>query len=320
MNYFSFVLKVFQIIIFFFNLSIIHLSNKKEVYIDIDNEISKYENNIDFSNFTTDKKLLVLYNPKKFSEQQINIISEKIGSFNGANLSFITNISKNYLYKYHDNYSLDIEKLQNMTNLAKSHGIYGFAIYYHWFDEKKFTDKNLDLFLKNKNIDFKFMLILENKNLNFKGSLEKRQKADINEILNNDLLKEFIKKINDIKEYMIDERYIKINKKAVLGIYEQKNLQHIIKLLKLKAKEVGIGELFIMVFLKSNSFNYSSNFYFFNTLEKFYLNDFYVIHENDILNNDIINYKLKDINFSHFKLDMRIFGNNLKNNWSYIFD
>ena len=54
-------------------------------------------------------------------------------------------------------------------------------------------------------------LILENKNLNFKGSLEKRQKPDINEILNNDLLKEFI---NDIKEYMIDERYIKINKKG----------------------------------------------------------------------------------------------------------
>ena len=283
---------------------------------------------MDFSNFTTDKKLLVLYIPKKSNEEQINIISEKkIGSFYGANLSFITNISKNYLYKYHENCSLDIikeenkfEKFQNVINLAKSHGIYGFAIYYQWFDEKKFIDKNLELFLNSKNVDFKFMLILENKNLNFIKNLEKRQNADINEILNNDSLKEFI---NDIKKFMIDERYIKINKKAVLGIYEQKiiqNLQFTIKLLNLKAKEIGIGELFIIVFLKNNSFNYSSNFYCFNTLEKFYLNDFYVIYENNILDNDIINYKLKDLNFSHLKLDMKIFHNNPKNNGSYIFD
>ena len=60
MNYFSFLFKVFQIIICFFNLSIIQFSNTKELYIDIDNQISEYENNIDFSNFTTDKKLIVL--------------------------------------------------------------------------------------------------------------------------------------------------------------------------------------------------------------------------------------------------------------------
>ena len=108
------------------------------------------------------------------------------------------------------------------------------------------------------------MLILENKNFNLSESLKKSQKADINEKFNNDLLTKFI---NDIKEYLIDKRYIRINQKSVLGIYEQKkiqNLQHIIKLLKLKAKEIGLGELFIIVFLKNNSINYCHNFNFFN--------------------------------------------------------
>lgn len=323
MNYFSFLFKVFQIIICFFNLSIIQFSNTKELYIDIDNQISEYENNIDFSNFTTDKKLIVLYNPKKVNEEQINIISEKNEASDGKNLTFITKISENNLYKYYENYSLDIENLQNMINLAKNHGIYGFAIYYQWLDEKKLKllEKNLDLLLNNKNVDFKFMLILENKNFNLSESLKKSQKADINEKFNNDLLTKFI---NDIKEYLIDKRYIRINQKSVLGIYEQKkiqNLQHIIKLLKLKAKEIGLGELFIIVFLKNNSINYCHNFNFFNTLEKFNLNDYYIIDENNFLNNDLINYKRKEINFSQYKLDMKIFhNNNLKNKESYIFD
>jgi len=258
MIYSSFLLIVFQIIIFFVNLSIIHFSSTKEVYIDIDNQISEYEKNIDFSNFTTDKKLLALYNPNKINEEQINIISEKFGAFYGINSTYITNISKNNLYKYYENYSLDIEKLQNIINLAKSHGIYGFAIYYDWFDETKLMEKNLELLLNNKRIDFKFMLIIKNTKLNFKEILEKSSKADINEISKNDLLTEFI---NDIKKYMIDERYIRINQKAVLGIHEQKkiqNLQHIIELLKLKAKKIGIGELFIMVFQKNKLFKFNN--------------------------------------------------------------
>jgi len=319
MIYSSFLLIVFQIIIFFVNLSIIHFSSTKEVYIDIDNQISEYEKNIDFSNFTTDKKLLALYNPNKINEEQI-IISEKFGAFYGINSTYITNISKNNLYKYYENYSLDIEKLQNIINLAKSHGIYGFAIYYDWFDETKLMEKNLELLLNNKRIDFKFMLIIKNTKLNFKEILEKSSKADINEISKNDLLTEFI---NDIKKYMIDERYIRINQKAVLGIHEQKkiqNLQHIIELLKLKAKKIGIGELFIMVFQKNKLFNYTQNVYFANTLEKFFLNDFYIIDENNILNNDVINYKLKDLNFSRNKLDMKIFPNNLINKESHVFE
>ena len=318
MNYFSFLINVFQIIIFFFNLSIIHFSSKKEVYIDIDNHISEYENNIDFSNFTTYKKLIILYNPKKVNEEQNNIIVEKNGAFYGTNLTFITNITKNNLYKYYENYSLDIEKFQNMINLAKSHGIYGFAIYYQCLFENKILEKNLKLFLNNRKVDFKFMLILDNKN--FIESLKKNQKADINKIFNNDLFTEFI---NDIKEYMIDEKYIRINQKAVLGIHEPKkiqNLQHIIKLLKLKAKKIGIGELFIIVFAKDNSINYYPNFNFSNSLEKFNLNDFYIIDENNFLNNDIINYKRKELNFSHYKLDMKIFHHNLKNKESYLID
>ena len=52
----------------------------------------------------------------------------------------------------------------NQINLAKSHGIIGFAIYYDFEYGKKDYNKIPDLFLENKAINFSFLLIWENNN------------------------------------------------------------------------------------------------------------------------------------------------------------
>ena len=52
--------------------------------------------------------------------------------------------------------------------------------------------------------------------------------------------------IKDIKKYIIDERYIKINNKPILGIYEPKkipNLSNTISIWREESKNIGIGEL-----------------------------------------------------------------------------
>ena len=104
----------------------------------------------------------------------------------------------------------DIFVFQNEINLAKSHGIYGFAFYYFWNYEKTFIDKPLELFLNYKNIDFHFLLIFAYNNSSFSRNLDKNKtKTLINEgeYFNNWEIK-FIK---DIKKFMIDKRYIRIN-------------------------------------------------------------------------------------------------------------
>ena len=52
----------------------------------------------------------------------------------------------------------NLEVIKKRIELAKSHGIYGFGIYYYWFSGKRLLEKPLDLFLNNKDIDFKFLL------------------------------------------------------------------------------------------------------------------------------------------------------------------
>ena len=61
--------------------------------------------------------------------------------------------------------------------------------------------------------------------------------------------------IKDIKKYLIDQRYIKIKEKPVLGIYEPNkipNLKNTINIWRKKSIEFGIGELFILICINEN--------------------------------------------------------------------
>ena len=103
----------------------------------------------------------------------------------------------------------------------------------------------MDLLLNNKEINFKFLLIWANEDWTrrwngYEGNILIKQEYKESDPYN------FIK---DIKKYIIDERYIKINNKSIIGIYEPikiPNLSNTISIWKEESKNIGIGELYII--------------------------------------------------------------------------
>ena len=246
----------FLIILFIFidiNLKIIEY-NKIIINLDIDNQISEYENNINFSNFSTDIKAIALYLPQFHSIKENDIwwgkgftewvnVKKSMPFYKGHNQPRIPEDKKTYL-GYYELTNASIIKKQ--VELAKSHGIYGFAIYYYWFSGKRLLEKPLDIYLINKDIRFPFLLIWVNENWTRKWDGKNNDILIKQEYKDTDP-ENFVK---DIKKYLIDDRYIKINEKPVLGLYEPTKIPKLNETLTIwrkKSKEYGIGEIFILV-------------------------------------------------------------------------
>ena len=128
--------------------------------------------------------------------------------------------------------------------LAKSHGIYGFGIYYYWFSEIKLFEKTLNIFLENKNINFPYFIIWKNKD--FKRIAYNNNVILIKQKFRKNDIDKFIK---DIRKYLISQNYIRINRKPILGINYISKIPHLkatLLILRKKAKDFGIGEIFIL--------------------------------------------------------------------------
>lgn len=154
------------------------------------------------------------------------------------------------------------ETIQKQVKLAKEHGLYGFCFYYYWFSGKRLLEKPVDIFLENKDIDFPFCLCWANENWTRRwDGLDKEvlieQKYTEEDPIN------FIK---DIKKYLDDKRYIKINNKPVILVYNPtaiKDFDNIVKIWKETAKEIGIGEIVIISKFDTNYYqNVDYNFDF----------------------------------------------------------
>ena len=245
-------------------------------YIEIDNEIQLYEKNINYSNFETDIKTIALYLPQ-FHPTKDNDEWWGIGFTEWYNVRK----AKPLYSKHHqpripgDNiqylgyYDLtDLEVIKKQVELAKSHGIYGFGIYYYWFSGKRLLEKPLDLFLNNKDIDFKFLLIWANEDWTrrwngYEGKILIKQEYKKSDPY------DFIK---DIKKYIIDERYIKINSKPIIGIYEPNkipNLSNTISIWREESKNMRIGELYIIACLNTYNFDEMKNLKLFEGVYEF---------------------------------------------------
>ena len=252
--YFNYFLKIS---IFLFFLSIKYINIESKIIVNIDNNIEEkvYEKNINFSEYSTNIKTIAMYYPDYQCIQEnynkTNILLNEWTYVNQAKPLFESHHQprkpgdkQNYLEYY--NLS-EPETILKQIELAKSHGIYGFGIYYYWFSGKKLFEKTIDIFLENKNINFPFLLIWKNENF-------KR-------IINNNILliKQNYNKINidkfinDIKKYLISKNYIKIDGKPVLGINDItkiKNLKGCLLILREKARLLKIGEIFILALFK----------------------------------------------------------------------
>ena len=221
-------------------------SNFKE-YIDvnIDNQYL-YEDNIDYSNYSSDFKVIAFYSPKFIltndtlnnSKNEWSYVINAKPLFGSHNQPRKPGDEINYLGYYNIS---GPEIIKKQVELAKSHGIFGFAIYYYWLSGKTFYENVLDIYLNNKDIDFPFFLIWKNGNYS---------NNDINIIKDSELF------IKDIKKYINDPRYIKINEKPVVGINQVLKIKAYIDMIKIwreKAKEYEIGDIYIL--LNLNNYN-----------------------------------------------------------------
>ena len=246
-------INILKIILFYILIrfkDFIIINNKK--IIEIDNKVNEslYENNLDFFNYTTPIKIISIYYPEflnisnNFINLYINLnestLKENIISLHDKSYKEIKD-DKNFYYL---NKTSNLELIKNQVNLAKNHNIYGFAFYYYWFSGKKIFNEAINIFLESKEIDIYFLIIW--KNNNYELNINK-----INKILIKQEYKENdpINLINDIKKYLISEKYIKINEKPVLGIYNYSKILQIknfINNLRKASIEIRIGELYIL--------------------------------------------------------------------------
>ena len=199
-------------------------------------------------------------------------------------------INKDLFNKFIDNKN----EILNQINLAKNHGIYGFAINYEFvWNETNNIDETLRIILELKMIHF----LLNWENDNIKILINECKKRYKNYRTFQNLLEYFVKRV---KTYLISDLYIKIVEKPILSIENPtifKNPQRALLLLRKKFLENGINEIFIIcplikVFNNSNYTNLfdatidSPIFDYFSKIENNQLINYYsgLIYKNILLN------------------------------------
>ena len=212
--------------------------------------ISNYQDNIDFSKYNTDIKTLAFYLPQYHTFKENDEWWGK-GFMEWTNTKkakplFVGHYQPRTPHKDFGYYTLDnVATIKKQVKLAKEHKIFGFIFYYYWFSGKRLMEKPVDLFLNDKSIDFPFCLCWANENWT-------RTWDGLND---NILIKQDYKKddyknfIKDIKKYLLDERYIKIDDKPVIMVYNPDaipDFKELVTKWRKYAREEGIGELYII--------------------------------------------------------------------------
>ena len=231
---------------------------KKTSYIDVDNLFPPYEKNIDFYHNRTDIKVIAFYSPyfHAIRNELCNYFNEVTNAKKVKKLFYEQrqprkpSDEKEYIDYHNMN---DEEIFEKQIKLAKSHGLYGFAIYYYWFSGHILFKNTLDNFLKYNKMNFPFLLIWKNFNkTKIYDYIEKEPLKDFNEKIDSE------KFIESIKKYIEDSRYIKINGKPVIGIYDYLNIKNITNTIKIWRKnslKYKIGEIYILINLNNNNNN-----------------------------------------------------------------
>ena len=223
-------------------------------YVSFDSE---YQENIDFSNNKTDVKVLAYYLPqfhtfKENDEWWGKGFTEWTNTRASVPL-FDGHYQPRTPHKDIGYYDLScVDTLRKQAELAKQHGIYGFCFYYYWFSGKRLMEKPVDLLLEHKEIDIPFCLCWANENWTrawdgqTKSILIKQDYSDIDD-------ENFIV---DMKKYIDDERYIRINGKPLIVVYNPGQIPNCNKSFETwrrVAREIGLGEILIWTCRTSNN-------------------------------------------------------------------
>ena len=146
----------------------------------------------------------------------------------------------------------DVEALKKQAELAKRHGIYGFCFYLYWFSGKRLMEKPLDMLLDHPEIDLPFCLCWANENWTRAWDGQTSEVLIAQDYSESDP-QQFI---DDNKKYFDDSRYIRVNGKPVLIVYNPghiPNIKSVFASWRKRAEEVGLGEILIWTCQTSNN-------------------------------------------------------------------
>lgn len=142
-------------------------------------------------------------------------------------------------------YDLRIQgKIEEQIELAKLYGVYGFCIYYYWFDGKTLMEMPLEYIYNHKEIDFPYCICWANENWSRRWD-GKESDVLIAQNYESDFAEQFIR---DVEKYLKDERYIRINGKPLFAVYNANqipDLPQVLDVWRTYCRNAGIGEIHI---------------------------------------------------------------------------
>ena len=217
---------------------------KSETYV------SYTENNIQYNEKMP--KLISFYLPQYYENECNNKYFGK-GFMEWYN---VTKAIPQYTGHYQPHLPIDVgfynlthdDIMYRQIELARKYGIYGFCFYYYWFSGQTLLEKPIRNFLNNKDLNMPFCLMWTNETwTNVWGDGNHKKIIKQQELLDDD----YLKFANDVILYFKDERYIKINGKPLLIIYqsqlfEKEKFIRFIRLLKENISKNGFDDIYIM--------------------------------------------------------------------------
>lgn len=119
-------------------------------------------------------------------------------------------------------YDLTNEEEQiKQARLAKKYGIYGFCYYHYWFEGRQIMQKPMEQMLNNKNIDLPFLISWANHT--WRNSTSRKNRNVLIEQTYGDK-EDWESHFKYLNKFFKDKRYIKINNKPILTIYDAKDI------------------------------------------------------------------------------------------------
>ena len=171
--------------------------------INIDNLIneSSYQENQDFSKFSTKHKILAIYYPQ-------NLINNTNTKY------FLDKKTSKTLNQEDEEFNLKKSLISEQVELAKNHGIFGFGIIYDIMNNQKNNDEILNLFSSDNMNNFPFFIII---NYNIQNDQQNQNSLIQNITCEKDSLTRLVE---NIKKYFKSENYIKLREKPILGFFQ----------------------------------------------------------------------------------------------------
>lgn len=212
---------------------------------DIDSHV-RYEEN---KKIASDLKLITFYLPQ-FHPLSIN---DEVWEKGFTEWTNVTKAIPQYVGHYQPKLPIDlgfydlrlVENMRRQVGLAKNYGIYGFCFHHYWFNGRGIMRTPIDNFLNNKDIDFKFCINWANENWSRKWDGKDNDIILKQEYSDSD----YIAFAKDTAKYLLDSRYIKVNDKPLLMIYNISSFpdpRKFIKVIRHEFRSIGVGEIYII--------------------------------------------------------------------------